>query len=468
MSARPTGGAPTDTRLVARPVLRHSGVVGLPLVAPLPDGAVHGWAVAEIQQDGTVGHWSVVPAPAEGVRAVDGRAASPGGPAPAGPALDLRLGQLEAARGRHGGAIRCMDRALRSARTPAVRHSCLAEMALLEAYVGRLNRSADYDGLATKELPGAASDVLELAGAWRDFARGDLAEARARLDCVEHAFDLGADSWYGTLAVLLGAELSRAADRPVSALRMLSAAPPLQTGTIASWSEGVLAAARAECLLAAGESDRALALVTPLPVSARAEAGVVAADARAAIGDIRGALAVLAAVRDEVDVAPLATQVRAWLLEARIEHHRGSTARARVLVTRALDEATAEGMRTPLRRESRWLRAVAGSDVALQRTHRGAFHDLGLTQQRLEGQAAARASSGGATSPDDRLPCGTLTARERDVLDLLAAMYSTEEIAATLYVSSNTVKTHLKGIFTKLTVNRRVDAVRRGRQLGLC
>jgi LuxR family maltose regulon positive regulatory protein len=54
------------------------------------------------------------------------------------------------------------------------------------------------------------------------------------------------------------------------------------------------------------------------------------------------------------------------------------------------------------------------------------------------------------------------------VLELLAEMYSTEEIAAALFVSGNTVKTHLKGIFGKLCVNRRVDAVRRGRQLGLC
>ena len=54
------------------------------------------------------------------------------------------------------------------------------------------------------------------------------------------------------------------------------------------------------------------------------------------------------------------------------------------------------------------------------------------------------------------------------MLDLLARMYSTDEIAATLFVSANTVKTHLKGIYAKLCVNRRADAVRRGRQLGLC
>ena len=61
-----------------------------------------------------------------------------------------------------------------------------------------------------------------------------------------------------------------------------------------------------------------------------------------------------------------------------------------------------------------------------------------------------------------------LTERETQVLALLALMCSTEEIAAELFVSANTVKTHLKGIFRKYGVNRRVDAVRRGRELGVC
>ena len=44
---------------------------------------------------------------------------------------------------------------------------------------------------------------------------------------------------------------------------------------------------------------------------------------------------------------------------------------------------------------------------------------------------------------------------------------STEEIAADLYVSVNTVKTHLKSVYRKLSVNRRNEAVRRARELDL-
>jgi LuxR family maltose regulon positive regulatory protein len=160
-------------------------------------------------------------------------------------------------------------------------------------------------------------------------------------------------------------------------------------------------------------------------------------------------------------------QVRAWLLEARLEQGRGNAERSRLLVDRALQAAASEGMRAPLRRDWPWLRATIDRDVSLIHAHRELLATLG---------GLVRDSS--APTPFNRPPrskgaqpelLGTsLTERESQVLELLAEMYSTEEIAAALFVSGNTVKTHLKGIFGKLCVNRRVDAVRRGRQLGLC
>ncbi len=60
-----------------------------------------------------------------------------------------------------------------------------------------------------------------------------------------------------------------------------------------------------------------------------------------------------------------------------------------------------------------------------------------------------------------------LSGRERDVLRRLALAMSTEEIAADLYVSVNTVKTHLKSAYRKLSVGRRNEAVRRARELDL-
>ncbi|MGW6011906.1 LuxR C-terminal-related transcriptional regulator [Streptomyces sp. NPDC055210] len=68
---------------------------------------------------------------------------------------------------------------------------------------------------------------------------------------------------------------------------------------------------------------------------------------------------------------------------------------------------------------------------------------------------------------DDRAPVESLSAREHDVLRHLAQMMTTEEIADELYVSVNTVKTHLKSVYRKLAVTRRSAAVRRARELEL-
>jgi LuxR family transcriptional regulator, maltose regulon positive regulatory protein len=61
-----------------------------------------------------------------------------------------------------------------------------------------------------------------------------------------------------------------------------------------------------------------------------------------------------------------------------------------------------------------------------------------------------------------------LSAREIEVLRALADYCSNEEIAADLVLSLNTVKTHMRSLFQKLSVTRRAEAVRRGRALGLC
>jgi DNA-binding CsgD family transcriptional regulator len=60
-----------------------------------------------------------------------------------------------------------------------------------------------------------------------------------------------------------------------------------------------------------------------------------------------------------------------------------------------------------------------------------------------------------------------LTPREAEVLDHLSELLSTEEIAEAMFVSVNTVRTHVRGILRKLAVSRRSDAVRRARALRL-
>jgi DNA-binding NarL/FixJ family response regulator len=51
-----------------------------------------------------------------------------------------------------------------------------------------------------------------------------------------------------------------------------------------------------------------------------------------------------------------------------------------------------------------------------------------------------------------------LSSRELEVLKLMAEGQSNSEIAAHLYLSHNTIKTHVRGIFNKLGVDHRVQA----------
>lgn len=55
--------------------------------------------------------------------------------------------------------------------------------------------------------------------------------------------------------------------------------------------------------------------------------------------------------------------------------------------------------------------------------------------------------------------------RELEVLELVAKGYSNKEIANNLFVSVNTVKTHLQKVYEKLEVNRRTQAVEKAKGL---
>ena len=60
-----------------------------------------------------------------------------------------------------------------------------------------------------------------------------------------------------------------------------------------------------------------------------------------------------------------------------------------------------------------------------------------------------------------------LSARECEILDQLAAGGSNKEIARTLGISPNTVKTHVARVYEKLEVQRRVQAIEKARDLAL-
>jgi len=66
-----------------------------------------------------------------------------------------------------------------------------------------------------------------------------------------------------------------------------------------------------------------------------------------------------------------------------------------------------------------------------------------------------------------KLQALAITPRELEVLELIAAGLSNKEIAERVFVSENTVKTHLSRVFDKLGARRRTQAVQLGKELRL-
>jgi DNA-binding NarL/FixJ family response regulator len=71
----------------------------------------------------------------------------------------------------------------------------------------------------------------------------------------------------------------------------------------------------------------------------------------------------------------------------------------------------------------------------------------------------------GPSGPETAFP--QLTAREREVLDLVAAGRSNAQIAAALYLSPKTVRNNVSNVLTKLQVTDRAQAIVRAREAGL-
>jgi DNA-binding NarL/FixJ family response regulator len=67
----------------------------------------------------------------------------------------------------------------------------------------------------------------------------------------------------------------------------------------------------------------------------------------------------------------------------------------------------------------------------------------------------------------EEAPATPLSAREREVLTLIASGATNREIAERLYLSPHTVKEHASSLYRKLGVKNRAEAARRAERLGL-
>lgn len=87
--------------------------------------------------------------------------------------------------------------------------------------------------------------------------------------------------------------------------------------------------------------------------------------------------------------------------------------------------------------------------------------------RRLTREAIAEAIEPGFEMDRVSLKALGITKREHEVLELIAAGLSNQEIADRLFVSMSTIKSHTSSLFSKLGASRRTQATQRARELGI-
>ncbi|MFC8294120.1 LuxR C-terminal-related transcriptional regulator [Streptomyces sp. NPDC057250] len=370
-------------------------------------------------------------------------------------ATRLWAGDLDAARAGLTAAAEAPD----TPSTALPRHDALGGLALIDflnGWPGRAEARARQTIAEAERFglqPSARSPLGQLVRAAVDVERDDLASARAHLDRTTPGPPRPHDPLVASWSAVTRSRLLSAAGRAAEALRVLDdlrEAPAAATPS--PWMDAQVALAAAAAHMARGRPGAAVEALAGAR-GAGPEHAIATARALLAAGDDEAARA-LAAALPALDGHGPALTVRALLVRAGTARTLGDGAAARRLVARALAVARPERLRRPFLEAG-----IRIPDLLGRPPVPGRGHDR-LPAGPVPG---AQTPGGGGSGPAPE----PLSAREHEVLVRLAQMMSTEEIAATLFLSVNTVKTHLRHIYRKLAVTRRGEAVRRARELGL-
>ena len=360
-------------------------------------------------------------------------------------------------------AARVLDSAVAAAAAPGgepERADCLGQFALVEALRGRLRRAVKLAAEATamaadEQHPPAPAAFAALA--WVHLERGELREARGRLRQVDAALSASPDKLIGALACLMVACAGLADGHGDVAAQFVARA---RSGwSVPAWLEQRLSLAESRACAAAGDSRAALAAAERAGRDAPLAAAAALAHAWAAAGDGASARRALAPALDAGSEAPEQVRLQAWLADARLSYGSGDAARGRRSLTSALRLAEREQLRLPFVMERAWIGPLLRRDPELARTHQRLFTPARRRDQPPAPPGPPEQATVPAVEP--------LTEREREVLRHVSGMLNTAEVASEMYISVNTVKSHLKSIYRKLAAAHRGEAVRRARQLEL-
>ena len=290
--------------------------------------------------------------------------------------------------------------------------------------------------------------------------RGDMQEAHAQLKRAEAALRICPDKLVSALACLVAAQRRLAEGRSAAASEMISQAR--QDWSPPGWLELRLTILESRAHVLAGDIPAAVAAAGRADPRSVPEAAAALAHAWLASGDHQAARLALDTVAESWSEAPEGIGLAGWLVDAWLSYSTGDSGRGRRSLERALLLAGPERMKLPFIMEQAWMRQVLRRDPELAQASREILEPAVANLAAVPAQR--RQPSDGEQAP---LVVEQLSERELEVLTLLSGMLSTAEIAAEMYLSVNTVKTHLRSIYRKLSAAHRGEAVRRARQLEL-
>ncbi|HWD46899.1 MAG TPA: LuxR C-terminal-related transcriptional regulator [Actinomycetota bacterium] len=379
-------------------------------------------------------------------------------------AAQLWSGQLEEAAGHLEQAVADAGRSGRE----LVGLDASAHLAVLEALRGNLGRAVELGrlvvGRARRGRPAAPLACAELAIASAAYYRDELGPAAAAL--ARAIRSAGRDHMVALGAAILGAFLAAGPDDQAEALARLDAAVAAVGDRPPRLLAGGARAARAQLLAAAGDDIAAMATLDEEAAGREPVEAVSLARLQLARGEPAAAMATVAPLLAAAPGRPAADQpslaIQASLVDAAATQELGDHDAAARALRRALDLAGPEGFRRAFVEGGTPVRALLVDHLHRESSHR-ALADTLLA--RLRDTAGATASPVPAAAAAALIE--PLSEREQVVLRYLPSTLSAGEIADELFVSLNTVKTHIRSIYRKLDTNRRWDTVRRARQLQL-
>ncbi len=297
-----------------------------------------------------------------------------------------------------------------------------------------------------------AHAVLATVHLWRN----ELDEAEGCIETAREILRGSGEPLLGPAVAQVEASVLLARGEAVTALNVLRGASAVES--LPAFLRVSSALIEAELWVALGEPDRARRTIADIAAVDAPDMPIGLARLELASGNpVQALKAVATFLADERDAVFPFARTEAWMISALARdaiHDEPGALRA---LERGLDIAEPRGYSNVVLRYGAPARSLLRRHIANGSGHRS-----------FAGELLNVLDSPTAASRNDVAPLlEPLSERELAVLRFLPTMMSNAEIASEMFVSVNTVKTHLKHVYRKLDVADRRDAVRRARRLRL-